>query len=137
MTALTKDIALPSREAAAFSDPVAADAVIFRGALVALDASGNAIPGNTIANGAAVVRGVALEAADNAGGAAGAIRVQTVRGCFPFRNSASGDLIARTEIGKTVYLVDDQTVAKTSATNGRIAAGICRDIDARGVWVEI
>lgn len=135
--ALTADIAITSREGRGYTDPMAANAVIYRGALVALNAAGNAIPATTVAGGAAVVRGVAVGGKTNAGGAIGAERIETLRGVFRFKNSAAADAITKAEIGDTVFVVDDETVAKTSATNARIAAGICRDVDAAGVWVEI
>ena len=50
---------------------------------------------------------------------------------------AEADLIARAEIGDTCFAVDDQTVAKTDGSESRSAAGIIRDVDAQGVWVEI
>jgi predicted RecA/RadA family phage recombinase len=64
------------------------------------------------------------------------VSVKTRRGVFRFANSAAGDAIGRTEIGKTVYVVDDQTVAKTDNSGARPAAGKCFDVDANGVWVE-
>lgn len=67
--ALTKDRNTPRRDGMQFNDPVAANAKIFAGSLVCLDASGNAVPGalsTTIA-----ARGIAQEQVDNTGGAAG------------------------------------------------------------------
>lgn len=114
--------------------PAAANAIIFEGAMVQINNAGNAVKASaTVAN---VTIGVALETVDNTGGANGAVSVKTRRGTYRFANSAAGDLIARTEIGKTVYVVDDQTVAKTDATGTRPAAGRCFDVDAQGVWVE-
>jgi hypothetical protein len=37
-------------------------------------------------------------------------------------------------VGKPCYIADDHTVAKTAS--GKSAAGIVRDVDADGVWVE-
>jgi hypothetical protein len=55
-----------------------------------------------------------------------------------FANSASGDLIAQTEVGSNVYVVDDQTVAKTSNSNARSIAGRVWKVDAtKGVLVEL
>jgi hypothetical protein len=55
-----------------------------------------------------------------------------------FANSASTDLIAQTEVGSNVYVVDDQTVAKTSNSNARSIAGRVWAIDAKkGVLVEL
>ncbi|WP_236175537.1 hypothetical protein [Pseudomonas pseudonitroreducens] len=133
--ALTKDRNTSRRDGIQFSDPVAAAAKIFAGSLVCLDASGNAVPGSTATT--IKVRGVAQEQVDNTGGAAGAKRIETRRGVFQFANSASTDQITRAEIGTQCYIVDDQTVAKTSATNTRSVAGVVRDVDDGGVWVEI
>ena len=55
-----------------------------------------------------------------------------------FVNSASGDLIAQTECGSNVYVVDDQTVAKTSNSNARSIAGRAWRVDNnKGVLVEM
>lgn len=114
--------------------PVAANVKIFQGALVQINNAGFAVPGSATAANVAIGR--AEQPADNTGGANGAISIDVKRGVFRFANSAAGDLIARTEIGKTVYVVDDQTVAKTNNAGARPAAGICFDVDAQGVWVE-
>ena len=114
--------------------PVKAATRCWGGGMVQIDATGYAVPASaTIAN---VTVGRAEATADNLAGANGAINVKVRRGVFRFGNSAAGDLIARTEIGKTVYVVDDQTVAKTNNAGARPAAGICFDVDAQGVWVE-
>ena len=135
MAALTKDRNTKRRDAKVFSDPVAGTTKIYAGALVCINASGYAVPGSTST--ALKARGVAQEQVDNSTGAAGDKRVETNRGCFPFANSASADEITRADIGATAYIVDDQTVAKTNGTNTRSAAGVIRDVDSDGVWVEI
>ena len=114
--------------------PVGAAVRIYQGALVQINAAGFAVPGSaTIAN---VSVGRAEVLADNTVGANGAITVDVRRGVFRFANSAAGDLIARTEIGKPCYVVDDQTVAKTNNAGARPTAGTVYDVDANGVWVE-
>ena len=100
-----------------------------------LNASGNAVPGSVSTT--LKARGVAQEQVDNSSGAAGDKRVETRRGVFPFANSASTDEITRADIGNSAYIVDDQTVAKTHATNTRSVAGVIRDVDSDGVWIEI
>lgn len=132
---LTKDRNTQRRDGVQFNDPVAASTRIFAGSLVCLNAAGNAVPGSLSAT--LKARGVAQEQVDNRDGAAGALRIETRRGVFQFGNSASTDEITRADIGNTAYIVDDQTVAKTSATDTRSVAGIIRDVDASGVWVEI
>ena len=48
------------------------------------------------------------------------------------------DLIAQADAGSDCYIVDDQTVAKTSGTNTRSRAGIVLAVDADGgVWVQV
>ncbi|WP_275629813.1 hypothetical protein [Pseudomonas sp. 273] len=133
--ALTTDRNTPRRDGVQFNDPVAAGVKIYAGSLACLDASGNAVPGSTSTT--LKARGVAQEQVDNTGGAAGAQRIETRRGIFQFANSASTDQITRADIGAQCYIVDDQTVAKTSATNTRSVAGVVRDVDDGGVWVEI
>lgn len=132
---LAKDRNTLRRDGVQFSDPVAADTLIFAGALVCLDASGNAVPGATSTT--LKARGVAQEQVDNTGGAAADLSVESRRGVFQFANSTSTDQITRADIGSDCYIVDDQTVAKTSATNTRSVAGVIRDVDSNGVWVEI
>ncbi|MBL0949263.1 MAG: hypothetical protein IBJ08_00860 [Pseudomonas sp.] len=135
MVALTKDRNTVRRDGVQFNDPVAASTRIFAGALVCLNAAGFAVPGSTSAT--LKARGRAEEQVDNRDGAAGALRIETRRGVFPFANSAAADEITRADIGNECFIVDDQTVAKTSATDTRSVAGIIRDLDDAGVWVEI
>ena len=114
--------------------PVAANAVIQQGGQVQINASGFAVPATATA--ANITIGMAKASVNNTGGANGALTVDVDRGVFRFGNSAAADLIARTEITATVYVVDDQTVAKTNSGGTRPAAGKCFDVDASGVWVE-
>lgn len=114
--------------------PLPANGKVYQGGMVQVTAAGFAAAASATA--ANVTIGRAEETVDNTGGANGAQSVDVRRGVFRFGNSAAGDLIARTEIGKTVYVVDDQTVAKTNNAGARPAAGICFDVDAQGVWVE-
>jgi|TARA_Y100001001_G_scaffold105075_1_gene102787 hypothetical protein len=133
--ALTADRNTKRRDGVLYSDPVAAATRIFAGSIVCLDASGNAVPGSTATT--LTARGVAQEQVDNRDGAAGDLRVETRRGVFPFANSASTDEITRADIGNSAYIVDDETVAKTNGTSTRSVAGVIRDVDDSGVWVEI
>ena len=135
MAALSADRRVPIRAAEDFEFPVAASTQIFAGAIVCINASSLAVNGST-ATGLKCV-GIADQAANNSAGIASAIRVKVRRGCFPFANSASTDAITDADIGSACYAVDDQTVAKTSATNTRSVAGVIRDVDSDGVWVEI
>lgn len=110
-----------------FVNPVAAGANIRGGAMVALDAAGNAIPA---APASPILRGIAMEPADNTAGVAGDLNVQTSRGCWLLKNNGSID---RTHIGGDVFVIDDETVGAA----GTLVAGKCLDVLAGGVAVEI
>lgn len=134
MAALTSDRRTSERLPAVREFPVKANAVIFAGALVAIDATNMAVPAATSTT--LTVVGRAEARADNAGGADAAIRVRVMAGVHQFGNSSAGDAIAIKDIGKTCYAVDDQTVALTNGANTRSAAGVVFDVDAQGVWVR-
>jgi hypothetical protein len=136
MTALAASVVPPEIKGKLYTLPVAAAVLIFRGALLVLDASGNAKPGTTATGLRAV--GVADEYVDNSDGDAGDLTVRTRTGIFGFKNSTAGDAITAAEIGHTVYIVDDQTVAKTSNGGARSPAGAVRMIDQDGfVLVDV
>lgn len=133
MNALTKDRLTPRHGGETIGYPVKAATTIYAGSIVALDATGYAVPGATST--AHIVVGVATEQVDNSSGSSGDKSITVRRGMFRFENSASADEIAITEVGDTCYLVDDQTVAKTDGSSTRSRAGIVMDVDAVGVWV--
>lgn len=134
MAALTQDRLTKRRSGDEREFPVKASAVLHAGAMVAIDATGMAVPFATATTLKGV--GVAKKRADNTGGADGAITVKVDAGIWRMANSAAGDAIARTDIGADCYGVDDQTVAKTHGTNTRSVAGKIFDVDAQGVWVK-
>lgn len=135
MAALTQDRQTPRRANQDYEFPVAAASKIYGGSIVCINGSGLAVKGSAATGLKAV--GVADTLADNSAGAASAIRVKVRRGCYKFGNSASVDLIAIADVGADCYVVDDQTVAKTSGSSTRSVAGTIRDVDADGgVWVE-
>ncbi len=136
MAALTAERDTKKRAGDRLSAPMAA-VKIFAGSLVCLStATGFATKGATATT--LVALGVARETVDNSAGAAGDQQVPIDReGWFKFANSASGDLIARDDIGKDCYVVDDQTGALTDGGATRSKAGKIRDVDADGgVWIE-
>lgn len=134
MTALTADRNTREAEGELHEYDMAAAVKIFAGALVVLDASGNAKPGVTGTG--LVAAGRAEEQVDNSSGLAAAKKVRVKSGIFRFANSSSTDEITKAEIGDNCYIVDDQTVAKTSASSTRSIAGRIVDVDDVGVWVE-
>ena len=136
MTALTQDRNTVRRDGLFASYPQAASTLIYAGALVCINTStGYATKGATSTTLRAV--GVSDLRSDNSAGAAGAVNVKVRRdGWFRFSNSASTDQVTLADVGADCYIVDDQTVAKTSATNTRSVAGKVRDVDADGVWIQ-
>ncbi|WP_206419693.1 hypothetical protein [Minwuia thermotolerans] len=133
MTALSADRNTPLMEGVFHDLPVKAATLIHAGALVAL--SGAFVQQGATATGLVAV-GRAEERADNSAGANGDITVRIREGVFRWANSEGGEAIAVSEIGKACWIVDDQTVAKTSNGGARSPAGIVTDVDAQGVWVR-
>lgn len=108
---------------------VAAAVRIFPGALVMINAAGDATPG-AAATGQTAAGRAETDSTDKPG------FVEVKRGTFRWKNSAAGDAITKADWGKQVFIVDDETVAKTNGSSTRSVAGICRGVDAAGVWVE-
>jgi hypothetical protein len=134
MTATTQERPTPARDNVDFVFPVAAAKKILAGTIVVLDSSGNAEPGATATGKIAV--GIAQETVDNGSGSAGDLAVRVRRGTYLLANSATTDEITNADYGSTCYVVDNQTVGKTSGTNTRSAAGTVRGVTSAGVWVE-
>lgn len=114
--------------------PVKGSTKIYAGSIVALNA-GYAAPA---ASGLGLVAvGKALATVDNSTGADGDLSVEVLLGVFRFENSTSGDAIAQANVGSVCYLADDQTVALTSNSGARSAAGQILSLDSSGVWVSV
>lgn len=133
--ALSADRNTPKRDGRLRYLPVAASTKIYAGALVMLNANGYATKGAAATN--QIAAGRANEAVDNSGGSNGAKFITVEAGEFKFKNSSSTDEITIADVGKDCYIVDDETVAKTSSSNTRSVAGKVTGVDADGVWVRI
>lgn len=131
MTVLAADRKTPYREGVEMEYKVAASARIFAGSLVCANVGGYAVPAADTAN--FKFLGVAREQADNAGGANGDVTVR-VRRKGVFRFAASG--MAVTDLGASVNVSDDQTVAK-STTNTVACGKVAEFISATEVGVDI
>lgn len=133
MAALTKDRNTPERDGRALHHPVKGGVQIFAGALVALDATGLAIPA---APGEDVkVVGVATAHTDNRLGADGDERLVVRRGVFAFANDAGAREITRADVGMPAAVLDDQTVQRSEGHG--TPAGIIVGLDDDGVWVDV
>lgn len=136
MTALAADRTTKTRSGERFTAPVKGAVKIYAGSIVSLGADGYARPGRAAITD--IVIGIAEKQADNSSGADGDINVEILRkivGCFG--NSSSTDALALTERGRPCFVVDDQTVAKTSNSGVRPVAGNVIDVTSEGVWVEL
>ncbi len=135
MTALSAERNTKERYGEIEEYPVKAATVCWQGGLAVLN-GGYAAPGTAAVGLVAIGR--FAETRDNSAGTAGALIARVKRGKFKFGNSAAGDLITQANTGADCWIVDDQTVALTSATNTRSRAGIVVGVDTDGsVWVQI
>lgn len=135
MAALTKDRNTPRADGDLRSGPVAAGTLIYAGALVMRDASGDLVEGQTAIGLVGVGRAEAR--VDNSAGSAGDVVATYRPGIYRFANSAAADEIAQADVGSLCYAVDDQTVAKTDGSSSRSPAGVVDAVDANGVWVRM
>lgn len=135
MTALAGPRATPSREYTMLLLPVAAGVTLYAGALAAIDSNGYVTKG--AADPALHGIGKAIDTVDNSSGIAGAVSASVQLGIFRFDNATSTDEITFADIGHMAYIVDDQTVAKTSNGGARGRAGFIADVDDNGVWIVL
>lgn len=104
---------------------------IYKGALVAIDSSGLAMPAGLLAGGTVRAVGVAASTVDNSSGADSAVKVEILVGIFRFHNQ-TGDLVTAASVGTDCYIVDDNTVAAGSATSTRAIAGTVQMVESDG-----
>ena len=124
---------------------VAAAAVCLQGGLAIVD-DGYARParagqgGNDLAKigDVATMRAVGMFLKSVTGGAGnGDETVEVEFGTYLLGNSGGVDAITVAHLGRTCFVVDDETVALTSAGGTRPVAGFVREVGSDGVWVEI
>ncbi len=123
----------PKRNAEILYLPVAAGAKIYEGGLVVLD-TGYAKPGAEATG--LIAAGRAEEFIDNSTGQDGDLSITVRRGCFKFGNDTT-DPVDQSHVLSDCYIVDDETVSSSHATNTRSVAGKVIAVEADGVWVEI
>jgi hypothetical protein len=115
--------------------PMAASTTLYKGALVCLNASGYAVPGSTATTLTALgvlgdqSFGLSLDRVVNSG-SAGDVKVDIEGGTFGF-DGTGGDLPTIADIGKVVYITDDETVCKTGT--GKSIAGTLVEISVDAV----
>lgn len=131
MTALTGPRKITNRQGDAvlahlLVAPVKASTVIQQGSFCGLD-GGYAVPFSSKLG--LIPLGVSEEKIDNSSGGNGGKTGRFRRGPWTFANSAGGDQIAQTDMGKLAYGVDDQTVALTDNAGTRSVAGRILGLD--------
>lgn len=132
MAALTKDRNTSRKATGQVAVlPVAAGVKIYAGSQVCINGNGYAVPAADTAG--YRFAGVSHEYVDNSGGANGALKVLVWRdGIFDFSSAGMG----ADDVGKPVFIADDQTVA-LSSTNA-VGCGIISEVEsATKVWVDI
>ena len=105
---------------------VKAEKTIYAGALIAVDATGYALPAADAANLRVLGRAEHSAAAGE--------KIMIKRGVFLFDNN-SGDAVDAADIGGYCYVTDDQTVQATANINA-VVAGLVRGVTADGVYVD-
>jgi hypothetical protein len=113
--------------------PVAGNAKIFAGSLVCLNTSGYAAPAADTAG--LKFAGVALDQADNTGGADGAKKVRLRRtGVFQFEASS----ITQAMVGDAMYAVDDHTFDDAAGPTNDVRVGaLVKYESATKGWIDI
>lgn len=112
---------------------VAASTEIFRGTMVCLDGSGNAVPAGDTAGYTKVI-GVAEDHVDNSSGSAGDEQIQLLFNA-EFKLNHTGLTADDNLTGGVVS--DDNTITDAATATNDIHAGEIRKIDGSEVWIFI
>ena len=138
MTALTNDRHTLERTGYLSTHPIATNTLCYAGGLATLTATGYVRPGTVdVSSPTSVAVGRFRRRYDNRTSADNMTASDTAEvehGIFRWNNYAS-DAVTSASIQRACYVLDDQTVAATSATGARGPAGIVVDVDSDGVWV--
>ncbi len=140
--ALTADKVRQSYQAAGSTQrnlpTIAASVTIWDGALVSLDTLGHARPARATSSDRVIgiaTRRVPSQGSAGAPTAGGGVDVDP--GQMPLlKNSASTDAITVLDLNCDCYVVDDETVARTSNGGARPRAGRVMHVDSTGVYVD-
>ena len=131
--ALSSDRNTPYKDIELLGVLVAGATKIYTGALVCANASGYAVPGAVATT--LTYLGRSEQYVDNTGADGAKTVLVRRKKAFKWANHGA-DPGTQASLLKTVYIVDDQTVAATSGTGTRSAAGVMVGLDTDGVWVE-
>lgn len=151
MTALNTARRTPQRLAGFYTQQVTlfvkANAVLYFGALVCADSSGFAVPGSVSTTLSAIGcltsgQGFGIPGPSIVGAADGSTVVSVTQGVFFLANDP-GDPISQADLMKACYVLDDQTVSRTSGGSTKSVAGQVVGVEdssgqnGAGVWVAV
>lgn len=140
MTATQTPIVTEMRDGELIPVPLKANAVVLEGTFALVDATGHAISSSTAVAATQKCLGVWDKGGDNTSGTDGAVLVCARRKLQFLFSNLSTDAVTQADLGATVYVADNQTIAKSSNTNARPVAGTFMGFDTQYpeyVWVEI
>ena len=132
MAALAADYEIHEKEGNVIEMPVVASDIIYKGAMVKINAAGYAEP--MAAEAGAFMAGIALEQQDNSSGSAGDLDV-LIRTEGVFLMTSAG--LAQADVGSLVYASDDQTVSTVQGANEIQVGRIVKYVSATQAWVKI
>lgn len=132
MAALSDNKEVQRKDGVVLAHKVVGSDIIYRGALVKINADGYLAP--CAAEAGAVFAGIAYEEVDNSSGSAGDEECRVYKeGVFLLEGSG----FAQADVGEAVYASDDQTVTKTHAANLQRVGVIVEFESSTKVWVKI
>ena len=132
MAALTEDKNVVEKDGKLVAMPVVASDIIYRGALLKINAAGFLAP--CAAEAGAVFAGVSYEKCDNSSGSAGDVECRSItEGLFLLEGSG----FAQSDVGSSVYASDDQTISTTQGANEQEVGKILYFVSATQVYVKI
>ena len=131
--ALAANVELLEQEGKLLSLPVVASDIVYKGALVKINAAGYAAPAAPEAG--SNFAGVAYEKVDNSTGAAGDKEVRVVvERCF----ALAGSVFSQADVGSKVYATDDGVITTTEGTTSKQIVGtIVKFMSATEVLVKL
>jgi hypothetical protein len=132
--ALTADVKIerygvPGNASQKVNQPLGNNVKLYGGSFAVTDASTGYLKNAATLNSTDKVWGLVSRFTDNTGGASAAQNVDIECGSFFLPCSTGADAVTQANIGATVYVYDEKTVALTSNGSTRPVAGIVEAID--------
>lgn len=132
MAALTDTKEVNEKAARRIQYPVAAGEVIYRGAMVMINAAGYLKPAQAEVD--AVFAGMAMETVDNSNGVDGALEGDVLTDGL---HQLAGSGFSQADVKSSVYASDDQTVSTVQGVNEPLIGKIEQVVSATEVYVRL